>query len=191
MPQLELLKKTVKILTENNIPYMLTGSIVSSLQGIPRSTHDIDIIISITKIGIPPIIKAFFKENFYINEKSIEEAINNKSQFNILDTNEGDEIDFWILTDSEFDKIRFSRKQKVMLFNFETFVSTAEDTILQKLFWSKLSGGSKKQYNDALNVFEIQFGKIDIEYMFYWSKKLGIESLFNKIKSEAETLLVG
>ena len=186
MPQLELLEKTVKILTGNNIQYMLTGSIVSSLQGIPRSTHDIDIIISITKADIPKIIKSFSQEDYYINENSIEEAINNKSQFNILDINEGDKIDFWILTDSEFDKIRFSRKQKVILFNFEAYVPTAEDTILQKLYWSKLSDGSKKQYNDALNVFEIQYGKLDIKYMANWSKKLGIESLFNKIKSEAE-----
>jgi len=47
--QFRLLEKVVQILAERNIPYMLTGSIVSSLQGIPRSTHDIDIIISINK----------------------------------------------------------------------------------------------------------------------------------------------
>lgn len=186
MPQLELLEKIVKFLTANNIQYMLTGSIVSSLQGIPRSTHDIDIIISITKVDIPKIIKSFPQEDYYVNENSISEAISNKSQFNILDINEGDKIDFWILTDSEFDKIRFERKQIVVLFNFEAYVSTAEDTILQKLYWAKLSGGSKKQFNDALNVFEIQYGELDIKYMADWSKKLGIESLFDKIKSDAE-----
>jgi hypothetical protein len=106
MPQLELLERIVKFLTKNNIQYMLTGSIVSSLQGIPRSTHDIDIIISITKVDIPKIIKSFPKEDYYVNKNSISEAISNKSQFNILDINEGDKIDFWILTDSEFDKIR-------------------------------------------------------------------------------------
>jgi hypothetical protein len=186
MPQLELLERTVKFLTKNNIQYMLTGSIVSSLQGIPRSTHDIDIIISITKVDIPKIIKSFPKEDYYVNENSISEAISNKSQFNILDINEGDKIDFWILTDSEFDKIRFERKQKVLLFNFEAYVSSAEDTILQKLYWSKLSDGSKKQFNDALNVFEIQYGKLDIKYMADWSKRLGIESLLDKIQSDAE-----
>ena len=34
MSQFRLLEKVVKILSERNIPYMLTGSIVSSLQGI-------------------------------------------------------------------------------------------------------------------------------------------------------------
>ena len=186
MPQLELLEKIVKFLTANNIQYMLTGSIVSSLQEIPRSTHDIDVIISITKADIPKIIMAFPQEDYYVNENSIKEAVSNKSQFNMLDINEGDKIDFWILTDSEFDKIRFDRKQKVVLFNFEAYVSTAEDTILQKLYWSKLSGGSRKQYLDALNVFEIQYGKLDLKYMDVWSKKLAIESMLNEIKSESE-----
>jgi len=186
MPQLKLLEKVIKILSQNNIQYMMTGSIASSLQGIPRSTHDIDIIISIKKIDIEVILKAFSHKDYYISENSIASAIDNKSYFNVLDINEGDKIDFWVLTDSEFDKSRFSRKIKIRIFDFEAYVSTPEDTILQKLYWSKISGGSKKQYNDALNVFEIQYGNIDIEYMHYWSKKLDIEPLFNKIKSEAQ-----
>jgi hypothetical protein len=92
------------------------------------------------------------------------------------------------LTDSEFDKSRFSRKQKIILFNFEAYVSTAEDTVLYKLYWSKLSNDSKKQYYDASNVFEVQYGKIDIKYIDYWLKKLGIEKLLNKIKSAAEEI---
>ncbi|MDP3011813.1 MAG: hypothetical protein Q8N27_03770, partial [Candidatus Hydromicrobium sp.] len=89
MSQFRLLEEVVKILSERNIPYMLTGSIVSSLQGIPRSTHDIDIIISIDKTDIHKITEAFSKDDYYINEKSIEAAIINKDQFNIIDINQG------------------------------------------------------------------------------------------------------
>ncbi|MBN1298317.1 MAG: hypothetical protein JW997_01370 [Actinobacteria bacterium] len=134
MPQLEFLKKVVKVLYENNIQYMLTGSIVSSLQGIPRSTHDIDIIISVKKTDAHIILKAFSSKDYYINENSVISAIDSKSQFNVIDINEGDKIDFWILTESEFDKSRFLRKQKLTLFGFDAYVSSAEDTILQKLF---------------------------------------------------------
>ena len=68
MPQLELLEKTVKVLTLCNIEYMLTGSIVSSLQGIPRSTHGIDVVVLITKADISKIMKAFAGKDHYINE---------------------------------------------------------------------------------------------------------------------------
>ena len=186
MPQLKLLEKAVKVLSENNIQYMLTGSIVSSLQGVPRSTHDIDIVLSIRKTEVPVILKAFSPKDYYVNENSVKSAVDNKSQFNVIDINEGDKIDFWVLTDSEFDKSRFSRKQKFTVFGFEAYISSAEDTILQKLYWSKISGQSLKQYNDALNVFEIQYGGLDIEYMNLWAEKLGIQSYFEKIKSEAQ-----
>ena len=41
MSQQELLKKVVLTLDQNDIDYMLTGSLVSSMQGEPRLTHDI------------------------------------------------------------------------------------------------------------------------------------------------------
>lgn len=178
MPQLKVLK---------NIPYMLTGSIVSSYQGVLRSTHDIDLIISITKKDIPKIIKAFPKNYYYIDKRTINQAILNKDHFNIIDINEGDKIDFWMLSNSEFDKERFSRRQKVPLFNLEAYMSSPEDTILQKLYWLKLLGRSEKQYKDALGVFEIQYDNINISYLSLWSKKLKVEPLFRKLRQEAET----
>ena len=46
MPQQELLIKVVQALQNADIDHMVTGSIVSSLQGEPRSTHDIDVVVS-------------------------------------------------------------------------------------------------------------------------------------------------
>ena len=65
-------------------------------------------------------------------------------------------------------------------------VSSPEDTILAKLRWAKLSGGSEKQFTDALRVYEVQFGKLDLNYMERWVKKLDVESLWNRLKEEAE-----
>ncbi len=44
MLQPQLVIQIINILSKNNIEYMLTGSFVSSLQGEPRLTHDIDLI---------------------------------------------------------------------------------------------------------------------------------------------------
>ena len=49
MSQQERLAKVVRALDDLKIPYMVTGSIVSSLQGEPCATHDIDFVISIRK----------------------------------------------------------------------------------------------------------------------------------------------
>ncbi len=65
-------------------------------------------------------------------------------------------------------------------------VSSPEDTILAKLRWAKLSGGSEKQFTDALCVYEVQYGKLDTDYMEHWAKKLDIESLWIRPINEAE-----
>jgi len=65
-------------------------------------------------------------------------------------------------------------------------VSSPEDTILAKLQWAQLSGGSEKQFTDALRVYEVQFGKLDLNYMERWVKKLDVESLWKRLKEEAE-----
>ena len=59
MSQQELLKKIIQVLDHAEIPYMITGSIVSSLQGEPRSTHDIDILIAMQKSKAQILLEAF------------------------------------------------------------------------------------------------------------------------------------
>ncbi len=63
-----------------------------------------------------------------------------------------------------------------------------EDTILVKLRWAKLSGGSEKQFIDALRVYEVQYEKLDISYLEHWVEKLGIKELWEKLSAMAQPL---
>ena len=49
MSQQELLRKVIRVLDGAGIEYMVTGSIASSLQGEPRTTHDVDLVVDIEK----------------------------------------------------------------------------------------------------------------------------------------------
>jgi len=187
MSQQELLKKVIHVLDQLGIQYMITGSVVSSLQGEPRSTHDIDIIIAIRRSKVHEFVKAFPSPDFYLDEDSFLEAINNQNMVNLLDLKGGDKVDFWILTDEPFDHSRFSRRYAEELMGIEIQVSSPEDTILAKLRWAKLSGGSEKQFADALRVYEVQQGKLDIDYLGHWARALDIEPLLKRLLDEAET----
>jgi len=186
MSQQELLKKVIQVLKQSGIQYMLTGSISSSLQGEPRSTHDIDIVVTIQKYRAHELAKAFPSPDFYLDERSIFDAINSQNMFNLIDLKGGDKVDFWILTSEPFDRSRFSRSYSEKFMGIEMQVSSPEDTILAKLRWAKLSGGSEKQFTDALRVYEVQYGKLDISYIEHWAKKLDIESLWRRLTGEAE-----
>ena len=189
MPQLQLLKEVLAFLDYNQIDYMVTGSIVSSLQGEPRTTHDVDIVISIQAASIQNLTEAFLPPRFYISKESIKEAIGSKTMFNLIDTTEGDKIDFWILTEDPFDESRFERKYKENIYGIDMKVSSPEDTILAKLRWAKLSGGSEKQFNDALRVYEVQFGTLDIDYINEWADRLNVAELWKNLQQNAELLL--
>lgn len=75
MLEQDLLAKVIQFLDDNKIDYMLTGSYVSSMQGQPRSTNDIDIIVVITESQVSRFAKSFPFPDFYLDEESIIEAI--------------------------------------------------------------------------------------------------------------------
>ncbi|HOV15213.1 MAG TPA: hypothetical protein PK771_13070 [Spirochaetota bacterium] len=182
MRQFDFLKNVISVLNKYKIDYMLTGSIVSSIQGEPRSTHDIDIIVHINSTkDIKLILNDYKSPDFYLDAESIDESIKSQSMFNLIDTNNGEKADFWILTNSDFDKSRFERKILQKIENFGLYISTPEDTILAKLLWSKNSGGSKKQFIDALRIYEVQKDILDINYIELWAKKLDVTEVWQEI----------
>ena len=58
MSQQELLKKVIQTLDDAGIQYLVTGSVASSLQGEPRSTHDIDLVVAIERSDAKKLVKA-------------------------------------------------------------------------------------------------------------------------------------
>jgi hypothetical protein len=131
---------------------------------------------------------AFPVPDFYLDEESIIGAIKNQGMFNLIDVNTGDKVDFWILTEEPFDRSRFERKYVEDFMGMRITVSSPEDTILVKLRWAKLSGGSEKQFTDALRVYEVQFENLDVEYLRSWAKKIQVESMLKRLEKEAETI---
>ncbi len=188
MSQQELLKKVADVLNDLGIDYMVSGSLVSSLQGEPRSTHDIDIVVAIHQSSAKPLTAAFPPPDYYLTEESILDALRTNGLFNLIDVNSGDKVDFWMLTDQPFDLSRFRRKRIEDVLGMRLAVSAPEDTILVKLHWAEKSGGSEKHIIDALRVYEVQYGLLDLEYLRNWARTLGVSSLLDRIEEQAERL---
>ncbi|MFN0299257.1 MAG: hypothetical protein ACKVQU_02770 [Burkholderiales bacterium] len=108
--------------------------------------------------------------------------------FNLIEIEHSDNVDFWILTDEPFDRARFERRLREPFDAVTLAVSSPEDTILMKLKWAQMSGGSAKQFGDALRVFEVQHDTLDMPYMEYWAVELGTTKLFERIRAEARPL---
>ena len=113
MSQSELLRRVVSVLDANGIEYMVTGSLVSSSQGEPRATHDIDLVIRIHATSVPALGRAFPGPTYYLDEVAAVEAVGRADMFNLLEVATGDKVDFWILGDDAYDHERRRRTRLV------------------------------------------------------------------------------
>jgi len=188
VPQQELLKSLVEALDSIKRPYFITGSIASSLQGEPRATHDIDVIVSLLGADIPLLEKAFQFPRYHFDPVAAQNAVRTREMFNVIFVEEGLKIDFWVMKDEPFNQSRMQRRKQVDALGIRFWVSSPEDTILAKLRWAKLSGGSEKQFRDALRVFEVQAGELDMKYLDEWAVTLGVEDLLARIRKEARSV---
>ena len=74
------------------------------------------------------------------------------------------------------------------VFGFTMKISSPEDTILSKLKWIKLSGGSQKQFIDALRVYEVQYQTLDVSYIEKWVTELNVIDIWKELKKNAQPI---
>jgi len=151
------------------------------MQGEPRATHDIDIVVEATAESIEAFLEMFPLEEYYYDSGAAKKAMAEGGMFNILSAT-GDKVDIWALVDSEFDESRFSRRQSIEFLGYKVQVSSPEDTILMKLLWSKQSGGSEKQLFDAAKVYELQQEILDKGYLETWISKLKLKDQYAELQ---------
>lgn len=176
--------KVVEILNNLNISYLVTGAISVSYYGEPRSTNDIDIVSGMGLENVEKFVSAFDK-HFFIDERSISSAIQNRTFFQIIHKESLFKIDCWILKDDHFSREMFERRKKVKIFDKDVYLPSPEDLIITKLEWFKKSNVDK-HYLDALGILKVQDKKIDIEYIEKWCIKKNIINIWEKIKKELE-----
>lgn len=67
----------------------------------------------------------------------------------------------------------------------DAFVATAEDTIVAKLEWSKLSGGSERQRRDVAGILASVGDALDHRYLERWVRDLGLEDEWRAAQAAA------
>jgi hypothetical protein len=173
----KVLKEVCKRLESGKIPYMITGSIASNFYSIPRMTRDIDIVIEIHKQDANRM-ETLFKDDFYIDQDTINEAIQQHGMFNILHNESVIKIDFIIRKNNEYRQLEFQRKKQAEFEDQKIWIVSPEDLILSKLFWAKDSY-SEMQLKDIENLLRLVKG-LDISYIQKWIKVLGLEEIYKR-----------
>jgi len=172
------------LLEKAGIPYMLTGSFASGFHGAPRATQDIDIVISPNLGSLNRLLGLLSEDAYYVSRDAALDAYGRESLFNVVDYSSGWKIDLICRKARSFSVTEFERRRQKELAGVEIFVASAEDVILAKLEWAKLSQ-SERQLDDAANIVRIQGGALDIVYVEKWAERLGIAEEWETVRKRA------
>ena len=186
---IELAQKIASILLPLNIPYVVGGSVASSLLGENRSTQDLDLVIDLEAGTAQRLIDAMSGE-FYISESAVTEAIANsrtaprESSFNVIYLPSMEKVDIFVMSsDDPFSASVMSRRQLYPVSGLQEegiYIYSPEDIVLQKLSWYKLiPGGSQKQWRDVLGVLKVQGERLDRAYLNQWAVTLQLTDLLS------------
>jgi hypothetical protein len=102
--QQALLALVVAALDEAGIAYMVSGSLASSLQGEPRATHDIGLVVAVSADDVARLARRLDDPGLFLDEDSAADAVAHSTLFNLIEISTGDKVDLWPLTDDPFDR---------------------------------------------------------------------------------------
>lgn len=75
--------RVAEILEGLGVPYLVGGSIASSIFGEPRSTDDVDIVADLHLEHVHPLVSAM-EGKFYIDEGTVHKAVQDRASFNVI-----------------------------------------------------------------------------------------------------------
>ncbi|NEP80989.1 MAG: hypothetical protein F6K39_24205 [Okeania sp. SIO3B3] len=172
-----------------NILYYLGGGLASSFWGERRQTADADIVVILEPEKVQELIAALSIE-FYISETAIDDVMRSRTNsFNVIHTASVIKADIYPINQSnDFDLSAMSRRKQVQPFstNNSIYIASAEDIILQKLRWYKLTKNqSEKQWRDILGVLKARRNELNYNYLKHWSNQLNVSPELEKAIDQA------
>ena len=184
---IEVTLKVTGVLEALGIPYIIGGSLASTLYGMLRTTQDSDIITEMRLEHVQPFVAALENE-FFMDVEMITDAIRHHSSFNIIHHESMFKVDVINPDPRPFQRSQLTRAQR-QTFEFETTLSanfaSPEDTILSKLEWYRLGEEvSERQWRDILGVLKVRQGELDLDYLQKWAAELQVTDLLTRALKE-------
>ncbi|HEU4558455.1 MAG TPA: hypothetical protein VFS20_11420, partial [Longimicrobium sp.] len=176
------------ILEKLDVPYLVGGSLASSLHGEPRATQDVDIVADLKLEHVEPFVSAL-RDRFYVDDLAVRDAVKRRSTFNVIHLETMFKVDVFVAGNQRSTRRELERRQ---LYTLDVqppeaiSVASPEDIIVQKLHWYRLGDHvSDRQWRDAMSVLKIRNRKLDLDYMRELASEMGVDDLLVRALREA------
>jgi hypothetical protein len=168
------------------IPYLIGGSVASTLYGEPRGTLDADFTAHLEP-GEAQRLVARLEPDFFVDAPSVHEAAQRKDHFNVIHKQMFVKVDVHVRPRSGHFAEEIRRAREVRLSDAGSArVATPEDTLLRKLWWYRLGDeASDRQWRDVLGILRVLGPALDRDYLARWSADLQVSDLLQRAWVEA------
>ena len=144
-------------------------------------TRDIDLVVELEEADVNRVVTLFHDE-YYIDRDMVEQAVRNRSMFNMIHNALVVKVDCVVRKDSEYRREEFARRREVDIDGRRISLVAPEDLILSKLEWAKESR-SQLQLGDVRNVLR-SVHNLDHAYLNRWADRLGLAALYAECNNE-------
>jgi hypothetical protein len=178
-------QRILEVLDRLEIPYFVTGSVASSVYGIPRTTRDIDIVADL-RLDQVDELAVELRQDFYADREMMKEAFRRGRSFNLIHLGSTHKIDIFPLGRDEYSREAFSRRRFART-DFpggpiECVLGSVEDIVLNKLCWYRAGGeASEAQWNDLRGIVLVSGTRLDREYLRHWARTLEVSDLLERL----------
>lgn len=180
--------QVIGALDQLGVPYVVGGSIASSIYGKPRATQDVDVIADLQDEHIPPFIAAL-QNDFYLDEPAIRDAVRRRSTFNVIHLVTMFKVDVFVAKDDAATAQELARRRSYVppeAPHIEISLASPEDVVVQKLYWYRLGDHvSERQWTDAMSVLSVRGKDLDQSYMHDLAIVMGVDDLLVRALREA------
>lgn len=178
-----------RVLEDLGVPYLIGGSLASTVWGEPRFTQDVDVVAALEARHVAGLL-AGLGERWYADEVAIRDAIERRSSFNAIRIAGMSKVDVFVPPDEGLHASKWGRARLASLTvggGPVLSITSPEDIVLQKLDWFREGGGvSEQQWRDVTALLRIRTGQLDEKYLDEWARRMGLEELLARAREEAD-----
>lgn len=168
----ELAVAVIEACESEGVEYMLTGAFATSAYGIPRSTKDVDVVLSVEgKDSVACVSRRLAPLVSFDPQVQFDTLTSGRRPVGVANEPPPFKVELFELFDDPFVRIQFDRRRLMVSgqLNRSTWLPTPEDVIVQKLRWGRV-----KDLEDARDVLAVQGPEsLDMIYIEHWCETHG------------------
>ena len=178
MPEPDLFQIFTARLNRSNLPYMVTGAVAAIVYGVPRLTHDLDIVIELSPGDAENFATLFPLDVFYcppVEVLRMEAQRPLRGHFNLIHHGTGFKADLYLVGEDPLHHWAMPRRKALTCGGEILWIAPPEYVILRKLEFYR-EGGQEKHLMDIRAILSISPDQIDFSALESWVKRLGLDA---------------